>query len=345
MLLNSKINLIYTGWVYSSLFFFGDTTMRKMLALLLLLLIGWSLHAQEATPESTSEAERGVPLRTFTLEIGDLSGAAPADWTELQAGAYLRNEDEADQSYILHVSAEGVAVAELIEPFVAAYELESLPESRESYEASLLTWTIYSFDYSPTDMDLLLRVDMAVAEDESRVYVVLLQTFPQDNELLRSQIFFPALDYFGLPLATIQEALGYEALEPVTLTSFGIESAYPISWQEVKTGSYMRGRSDEDLTTLIIQSSPDLEAVAFAQLLLETIGLPPELPEEVEVYEGDDLSWSLYSIDYEDYRLLIASAEDGQLSYLVVLLGLTEEIENLRNGVLLPVLDVTKPID
>jgi hypothetical protein len=317
--------------------------MRTLIVTILLFLFSLSIQAQEATPESTVESEENLPLRTFTLEIGEVSGVAPADWTELQAGAYLR--DENGQTYILHVSAEGVAADELTDPFLAAYELESLPENSETYQASLMDWLIYSFDYRPIDTDLLLTVDMAVAEVENRVYVVILQSFPQDNESLRSQVFFPALDYFGLPLATIQEELGYEALSPVTLTNFGIESAYPMNWQEVNIGSYTRGNSQEDLTTLIIQSSPDLEAVVFAELLLETIGLPPELPEEVESYEGDSLNWSLYSVDYQAYRLVLATAEDEQLSYLVVLLCLAEEVEDLRNGVLLPVLDATKPID
>jgi hypothetical protein len=317
--------------------------MRTLTLTMLLILFSLSLQAQEATPESTVEAEENLPLRTFTLEIGEVSGVAPADWAELQAGAYLR--DENGQTYILHVSAEGVEANELIDPFLAAYELESLPESNVTYQASLMDWLVYSFDFRPIDTDLLLTVDMAVAEEDSRVYLVILQTSPQENELLRSQVFFPALDYFGLPLATIQEKLGYEALSPVTLTDFSIESAYPINWQEVNLGSYMRGSSEEDLTTLIIQSSPDLEAAAFAELLLETIGLPPELPEAVEAYEGDSLIWSLYSVDYQAYRLILATAEDEQLAYLVVLLCLEEEVENLRNGVLLPVLDATKPID
>ena len=63
----------------------------------------------------------------------------------------MREESETDQTYILHVAAEGVAAAELIDPFLAAYELESLPESSESHESPILAWAIYSFDYQPSD--------------------------------------------------------------------------------------------------------------------------------------------------------------------------------------------------
>jgi hypothetical protein len=318
--------------------------MRIALASVFLILLSLSASAQEATPEITAEAE-ALRLRPFTLEIGDVSGAAPADWTELQAGSYIRDDGEADQTYILHISAEGASLAELIDPFLEAYGLESLPESSESHESTLFTWSIHSFDYTPIDTDLLLRVDIGIAEAENRVYVVILQGFPEENEFLHAEVFIPAMDYFGLPLELIQEALGYESLSPLRLDSFGIETLYPLMWQEVNVGSYMRMEDENDLTTIIIQSSPDLEATAFAELLLETIGLPPELPESSESYEGSTLTWAIYEIDYQGYKLLLATAEDENLAYLVVMLCSAEEAESLRASLLVPVLDATKPIE
>jgi hypothetical protein len=318
--------------------------MRVALASFLLIVLSLSAYAQEATPEITAEAET-LRLRPFTLEIGDVSGAAPADWTELQAGSYLRDDGDADQTYILHISAEGASLADLIDPFLEAYGIESLPESSESHESTLFTWSIHSFDYTPIDTDLVLRVDIGIAEAENRVYVIILQGFPDDNEFLHSEVFIPAMDFFGLPLDVIQEALGYESLSPISLESFGIETVYPLMWQEVNPGSYMRMQDENDLTTVIIQSSPDLEASAFAELLLETIGLPPELPESSESYEGSELTWAIYEIDYQGYKLVLATAEDENLAYLVVMLCSAEEAESLRESLLVPILDATKPIE
>jgi hypothetical protein len=318
--------------------------MRIALASFFLIVLSLSASAQEATPEITAEAE-ALRLRPFTLEIGDVSGAAPADWTELQAGSYLRDEGDADQSYILHISAEGASLADLIDPFLEAYGIESLPESSESHESTLFTWSIHSFDYTPIDTDLVLRVDIGIAEAENRVYVIILQGFPDDNEFLRAEVFIPAMDFFGLPLDVIQEALGYESLSPISLQSFGIETVYPLMWQEVNPGSYMRMQDENDLTTVIIQSSPDLEASTFAELLLETIGLPPELPESSESYEGSELTWAIYEIDYQGYKLVLATAEDENLAYLVVMLCSAEEVESLRESLLVPILDATRAIE
>lgn len=313
--------------------------MRKIMLLLLSLLLALPLSAQESTPE----AEEGLRLRPFTLAVGDVSGVAPADWEELQAGSYLRGEGDTDQTYILHVSAEGVPLEELVDPFVGAYELESLPESTESYQTELFDWAIHSFDYSPSP-EQALRVDMALTAYQNRVYLVLLQSFADENTLYREQVFFPSLDYFGLPIATIRENLGYEALTPITIETYAVESAYPASWEEYNVGAFMR----EDTATLIVQSSPDLTGIQFAQTLLETLGLPADLPEEFDIHEADVLDWTIYQIDFTanyDLSLLIAIAEDEQRSYMVVLLCLTEEAGLLRDSVLLPVLDATRPLE
>jgi hypothetical protein len=312
--------------------------MRKLIFLVLVLLMSLPLSAQEATPE----AEETLRLRPFTLPIGNVSGVAPAGWEELQVGSYLRGEGDTDQTYILHVAAEGVPLAELVDPFIAAYGLTSLPESSESYQSSLLDWTIYSFDFMPTP-EQNLRVDLATTEYENRVYLVLLQSFVDDNALYREQVFMPALEYFGLPIATIRENLGYEALTPVVLQTYAIESAYPISWSVQSPGSYMR----EDSATLLIQTSPDLTALEFVQQLLDSLSVPLDLPEEFENYEAN-LDWTIYQIDFVanyELSLLIALAEDENLSYMIVLLCLTEEADILKDSVLLPVLDATRPLE
>lgn len=312
---------------------------------LILCCIFWFIGASMAQ-EATEEATETLRLRPFTLAFGDVSGAAPALWDELQAGAYIRDDGDIDNTYIIHASAEAVPAAELVDPFLAAYEIDSLPESTETYASSLLTWDIYSFEYNPPDFNLL--VDLAVAELENRVYLVILQSYPEENLQLRDQAFFPALDNFGLPLAEIYESLGYEALSPLELSSFNTISAYPTAWEAVNEGSYMRRETAEDLTTLIIQSSPDLEAPAFAQLLLETLQLPTELPENPESFETSVFDWTIYQLDFSrdiELSLLIALAEDEQRSYMVVLLTLAEEAESLRETVLLPVLDSTKSLN
>jgi hypothetical protein len=322
--------------------------MRKLLIFLLLLfLLAIPTIAQEATEETPAEL---IQLAAFTLSNINMSGIYPADWDEIQVGAYIRNGGDSNTTYILHLAQTHSSLEALIAPILSALQLEELPEASATYDTSVFAWTLYKVAYSPAELEgETLFVDIATAEIDDAVYLILLQSNPDEYEILHEQVFLVALDAFGLPLETIIAEYHIPTLENITLSKFGIETAIPIDWQEVASGSYMRAENQQDITTLLIQTSPDLQAEAFAELLLERLGLPVQLPETDTIYETDNWLWSLYLIEVNAQGGLpvtfqIAIAQDEQFAYLVVLLSFNEEAEGLRETVIFPVLDATQAL-
>lgn len=336
------------GVVAATPFFLKEYFMQKLsIILVLLLVLTLTTVAQEATQEPDSEI---IEFATFTLTNTEMNGIYPSDWGEIQSGAYIRDDGGLNTTYILHLALMDSSLEELIAPILPALQLEALPEAIESYESSVLTWTLYRVEYSPPELEgEILIVDFATAESDDAAYLILLQTNPDEYEMLHEQVFLAALDAFGLELEAIIAEYNIITLENVIVSEFGIESSVPMDWQEVASGSYMRAENQQDITTLLIQTSPDLDAETFAGLLLENLDLPTELPEINSRYETDNLSWGLYLLELDaqgtPVTFQIAIAQDEQFAYLVVLLSFSEEVEDLRESVLLPVLDATQPLD
>ncbi len=316
----------------------------RYLLLALLLLTMMPLATQEATPESTSSTEPDVELQPFTLAEPRISGLRPADWSELQPGAYIR-EDEQNLTYVLHLSEPDASREELLPPLLDSIEQEALPEAYEAFGGEAFDWEVYRMTYTPEGLDTPLVVLLALAETETALHMILLQSTSDEIEGLRESVFLPALQSYGLPLPELYTRLGLAPLQAVTIAEFDVQSAVPAEWQEVNPGSFVRARFQGDITTLIIQTSPDLDAGAFGNLLLERLGLGVALPEAGETLEAESLTWTLYEIDVasqgQPLIFQVALAEDDAYTYLVVLLSTQEEAAELRETVLLPLLQAT----
>lgn len=321
-----------------------------MQKLLILLIISFAILMPSLAQEATEEAHiEPIQFDMFTLTSPAISGIYPADWNEVQVGAYVR-DDGLNTTYVLNLAKTDSSLEELIAPILPSLGLDALPEASETYKSETFQWTVYKIEYTPTQLEgETLLVDLATAEDEKGVYLILLQSNQNDYEKLHKQVFLPILDAFGLPPETIAKDYNIIKLKNITIADFGIESAVPTDWQAMSSSSYMRAETQDDITTLLIQTSPDLEAKAFANLLLEKLGLKIELPESDTSYKTDYLSWSLYTITVTtqgvDVNLQIAIAQDEQFAYLVTLLSLSDESNTLHDSILLPVLDATHAIE
>lgn len=315
--------------------------MRRLILSLLLLIVP-SITAQEATPESTPEPE--IALTPFTLEEPRINGVRPIGWNELIPGTYVR-EDGQNLTYLLHMSEPDASRSETLPPLLESIGQEALPTTYEVFEGTVLEWEVYDVIYTPKTLESDLAVVLAIAESDSALHVIFLQSSPEDADDLRETVFFPALDAYGLPLPVIYESLGLAPLEAVTIPEFDVQSAVPAEWQMVNIGSYMRLRTQSDSTTLIIQTSPDLSAEVFGALLLESLGIGTELPEESTRIETDHLTWTLYEVAVsaqgQALRFQIALAEDDIYAYMVVLLSADDEATQLRETALIPILRTT----
>jgi hypothetical protein len=62
------------------------------------------------------------------------------------------------------------------------------PQPAGEQEGNGLTWTLYSFNARG------VQVDMAIAEDEDKAYLILLQSSPDERDNLYQKVFLPMLD-------------------------------------------------------------------------------------------------------------------------------------------------------
>jgi len=294
-------------------------------------------------PETTQEAPSALSLEAFSMPPNGIRGIAPVAWDELQPGTYIR-DDAADinTTYIVYIANPGLTVAEAIEPLLAPLQLESLPESSGAYAGGAFDWTLYDVIYTPAELDgEALRVTLAIAESDDSVTIIVLQGQPQEFDALLETVLTPALDVFGLPLEDINTYLGIPSLTTRTIEAYDIEAQIPSDWREVNPGAYMRAQDAEDFTTLLVQSSPDLDERDFAALLLETLDMDVDLPDKGDAIDSDSLMWTHYRLDFEaqdvPVTMQIATASDDDRTYMVALLSDGAEAEVLYDEVLLPV--------
>ncbi len=313
-------------------------------SVIIVLLIVGTVFAQEVTPEATEKAPTDIVFSTFTLSEPEISGIAPADWDEVLPGSYLNLEDESNSTYILHFATSEMSLNEQLEPILASFLQEALPDESEDYESEDYTWNIYTFEYMPSEESEPLVVDIATAERGVLALVVVLQSTPENYEHLHDRLFLPSIDYFGQPLDMIQANLELDRLTPETIEAFGIDTVIPVGWENANPGSYVRGDLQVDPTTLLIQTSPDLSEDEFRDLFLERLNIADA--GDGESYDSDTLEWTIYTIDIEIEESLltwqIATASDANFAYLVVVFSFTDERDTLRESVLLPVLDDTR---
>lgn len=312
------------------------------LSIIILLIITGTSLAQEVTPEAMDEGSTEIEFTIFTHAETDIKGIAAIGWEEVLAGSYLNPDN--DSSYILHFASDEVNLEELLQPILEAFLQETLPEEFDSHEQGDITWTLYNFEYIPTEDSEPLVVNIATAEYDGLARAVILQSSVDDYEYLHDALFLPSVNYFGQTQDVIESELNITSLIPETIIEFGIDTVIPRDWENANPGSYIRGDLQVDPTTLIIQTSSDLSEDEFRGLFLERLNIA-ELGDG-EVYISDYLEWTFYMVDIDiDGTLLtwqIATASDEDFAYLTVLFSFADERDTLGETILLAVLDETR---
>lgn len=120
------------------------------------------------TTSLDKDSQGWVLMRYYTNEEIGLSGVEPVD---------LGDKAELVQQAFPGPRAEMVAAA------MESTTLEDFPESDGSYQGSVLSWDLYSFDTEIPELGQFpVHLNMAIAEDESQSYFVALVTLPEEYE-------------------------------------------------------------------------------------------------------------------------------------------------------------------
>ena len=142
------------------------------------------MGVQFVVPSGEVEA---VELEPFTSEAMGITGLKPAGWTEAGPGVFARGSSGLDVATLIEQSAHGSA-DNLLATLSSQLGLDELPASIGEREANGVTWTLYTAEVQG------ISVDIALAESDGLVFIVLLQSSMDERDALYEAVYLPAID-------------------------------------------------------------------------------------------------------------------------------------------------------
>ena len=131
--------------------------------------------------------------------------------------------------------------------------------------------------------------------------------------------------------------------EPFTNDLFGISGLRPAGWEEFAPGTFIRGDSALDQTSLILQGTPPgATTAAVLGVLASQLGLDETPEQSGEYVDENGRTWAIYSATVQGFPSSLAFLEDENGLLIVIFIAQGDEAEALYNTVLLPTLDALK---
>lgn len=140
--------------------------------------MAWVVPSDETIP---------IEFEPFTNEAMGIIGLVPVGWTEASPGVYTRGSSGLDVATLIEQAAPGTASA-LLAGLAGQLGLEELPTSVGEREANGLTWRLYALEVQT------VSVDIALAESDGLVLLVLLQSASDERDALLEAVYLPAVD-------------------------------------------------------------------------------------------------------------------------------------------------------
>lgn len=134
------------------------------------------------------EQSTGIALEPFTSDTFGITGVVPAGWREAAPGVYQRGASALDPVVVIQQAAPDTGAEALLTTLQSQLRLESIPDSTGMREANGLIWTLYEFEVQG------VAIDLALAEQDSTSYLVLMQYPPDEREEFYASVFLPVVD-------------------------------------------------------------------------------------------------------------------------------------------------------
>jgi cytosine/adenosine deaminase-related metal-dependent hydrolase len=143
----------------------------------------------ELAAKYAAEAEGAVTMEPAILDAMGISGLVPEGWNELEPGIFARSNPNVDPTMLFQMSAPGMNSVELALSILANFGVTEIPaEPFLTYESAALDWTLYQLQSPMAPMAL------ALADNDSAGYMVLLAAPGEEIDALIETVFFPAVD-------------------------------------------------------------------------------------------------------------------------------------------------------
>ncbi|MEO7910549.1 MAG: alpha/beta hydrolase [Roseiflexaceae bacterium] len=128
-----------------------------------------------------------VTLKPFENKSFGIKGVAPEGWAENTPGIYIRSN--ASNVVLLQQVAPGTR-DNALQLFSQQFKLAKPPAATGSRKTSSLAWSLYEFTVQGQP------VDLALAEQDQKTYIVLLASEPAERKALYDQLFLPVIDAY-----------------------------------------------------------------------------------------------------------------------------------------------------
>lgn len=210
-----------------------------------------------AAPTETPESADAIVLEPFTNAAMSIQGVVPQGWKEAAPGVYARGANAADVVSLIQQAAPGMSAEQLGGLLQQQLGLDALPESTGSRETAAFTWTLYEIEVPAPGVGSVM-VGVALAESDGAAYVVLLQTLPDEYEVLHGEVFLPAVEQLA-PLRESDEEAGSVTYEhPAGLFTVPV----PTNWTYDEFDGYAQLTSPDGqaLVYVLAVEADDLEA-------------------------------------------------------------------------------------
>lgn len=168
-----------------------------LVGLLMTLLVFLPAVAQDST---------AIPMTPFTDEGYGISGVVPEGWRADGPGLMARGQSSNDFTLVIQQVAPASAAA-VLQSVLPRLGLQTAPESVGTHQGTALNWTLYKVDVKANT--LLITVDMALSEVDSKTYIAMMQTSPEEYDTLHAGVFLPMLDAMTPLTAEATEAVPY----------------------------------------------------------------------------------------------------------------------------------------
>ncbi len=146
-------------------------------------------------PTPTASAVRESLVLVPFAQRG-FSGVVPQGWVETEPGVFAPHAPDSVRTVLVQLSSPGATLDQVKGELLSYLGQETFPEQAGTHSTEHFTWHLYNLESDEPDAGTMM-VDLALAQADAWVHVVVLQATPEQYPRLHEAVFVPALDAYA----------------------------------------------------------------------------------------------------------------------------------------------------